>query len=89
MQKKGRRSEKKRRPGKGLSRLEHEAQAELHPARRVSSVQMQEPGAVQIRTGVGGVHRRMDGIKLRMVKDVEVFPTEIQFSCLAESESLV
>ena len=86
-QKRGRRS-KKRRPLRIGDRLELQAQAELHDARVVRAVQMEEAGRGRIVSGVNRVHRGANRIVLRVVEQVEGFPTEFNQSLLLDGESL-
>src|SRR5271165_191597 len=81
-------------------RLELESQAELHDARKVRTVQHQEArsaGRIASVEGTATVGARQtdaastgtaDGIKLWVVKDVEIFPTEFKRVVFLECKAL-
>src|SRR6266446_1204612 len=72
------------RPGRRWSsKLEVEAQTELHAARRVCAREMQK---------IGGAQPRADGAstvaELRVIENVEILPAEIDAGLLADGEPL-
>src|SRR5579859_2976718 len=75
-------------PSSFHSRLELEPQPELHGARSMRPVEMQEARTVEAPARIGCVHRTADGIKLCMVEQVEGLPAEIQLPAFAETELL-
>src|SRR5580700_11572947 len=68
--------------------LKVETQSELHDARQVSRVYVQEVCAVESTRGDLVRHAAVDAVELRVVEKIEILPPEIHASFLGELEPL-